>query len=134
MIQFIPEPYGRDAFGAFEAFVRSLLLADWESPDGPLRLNADLKLFDLAEADFFFNARLFLAALMEDGAPTTATGNPSRAFVAQMFERLRIPQLTRQSIQRINKVTNEQDLACCISSASSRNAQSWWRAGRNAFI
>jgi hypothetical protein len=108
MIQFIPEPYGSEAF---DAFLRSLLFADWESPDGPLRLNADLKSADLADAEFFLNARLFLAALAEeDGAPATATGNLTRVFVGQMFDHLKLTQLDRDSIRRFCKVVNEQDV------------------------
>lgn len=60
----------------FDAFWRSLLVADWEQPDGPLCLNTDLKLTDLAHADFFVNTRVFLAALAEaDGVPATATAD-----------------------------------------------------------
>jgi hypothetical protein len=88
-----------------------LLFADWESPDGPLRLNADLKSADLADAEFFFNARLFLAALAEeDGAPTTATGNLNRVFVGRMFDHLKLPQPSRDSIRHVCKVVNEQDV------------------------
>ncbi len=108
MIQFIPESYGREAF---DAFARSLLCADWESPDGPLRLNAELESADLAEAEFFLNARLFLIALAEeDGAPATATGNLNRGFVGRMFDRLKLPQVNRDSISRFCKVVNERDV------------------------
>src|SRR2546427_2754384 len=108
MIQLIPDPYGRDAF---DAFMRGLLFADWESPDGPLRLNADLKPADLADAEFFLNARLFLAALAEEnGAPATATGNLNRVFVGRMFDHLKLPQPSRDFIRRFCKVVNEQDL------------------------
>jgi hypothetical protein len=108
MIQFIPEPYGREAF---DAFLRNLLFTDWESPDSPLRLNADLKPADLADAGFFFNARLFLATLAEeDGAPATTTGNLTRVFVGQMFDRLKLPQPFRDSTRRFCKVVNEQDV------------------------
>ena len=108
MIQFIPEPYGREAF---DAFMRSLLFADWESPDSPLRLNAHLKPADLADAEFFLNARLFLAALAEeDGAPATATGNLNRVFVGRMFDQLKLTQLNRDSIRHVCKVVNEQDV------------------------
>jgi hypothetical protein len=101
MIQFIPEPYGREAS---DPFLRSLLFADWESPDSPLRLNADLKSADLADAEFFLNARLFLVALAEeDGAPATAAGNLTRVFVGQMFDHLKLPQPSRDSIRRSAK-------------------------------
>jgi hypothetical protein len=108
MIQFIPEPYGSEAF---DTFLRSLLFADWESPDGPLRLNADLKSVDLADAEFFLNARLFLVALAEeDGAPATATGDLNRVFVGQMLDYLKLTQPSRDSIRRFCKVVNEQDV------------------------
>ena len=102
------QPSGREAF---DAFSHSLLVADWERPDGPLRLNADLQLADLAGADFFVNVRLFLAALADGGgAPATATGNLNRLFVGSMFDRLKLPQPYRESIRQVCKVVNEQDL------------------------
>jgi hypothetical protein len=108
MIQFVAEPYGREGF---DAFLRSLLVADWKSIEGPLRLSSDLSLADLAEADFFFNARLFLAALAEeDGATTTATGNLNRVFVGRMFDRLKLLPPDREFTRRFCKVVNEQDV------------------------
>src|SRR6266550_3577979 len=104
MIQVIPEPGDREAF---DAFLQSLLFADWESPDSPLRLSADLELADLAKAAFFHNARLFLATLAEeDGAPATAAGKVNRAFVDRMFDHLNLPQPYRDSIRRYCKVVN----------------------------
>ena len=108
MIQFAPEPHGREAF---DAFWRSLLTSDWEQLDGPLRLNAELALSDLVKADFLINARLFLAALAEqDGAPTTATGNLSRVFAGVMLDRLRLARPYRDSVRSVCKVINEQDV------------------------
>lgn len=108
MSQFPPEPNAREVF---EAFCRSLLVADWEEPGGPLRLNADLNLADLRDADFFVNTRLFLATLAEeDGAPATATGNLNRVFVRRMFDRLKLPEAYRDSIRRVCKVINERDV------------------------
>lgn len=75
MIQFVPEPHGREAL---DAFLRRLLVADWKAPEGPLRLSADLSLADLAEADFFLNAGLFLAALMGSQRVVQA-GEPAAA-------------------------------------------------------
>src|SRR5205085_2165375 len=84
---------------------------DWTSPKGPLRLSAGLGLANLAEAEFFMNARLFLTALVEkDGAATTATGNLNRVFVGRMFDRLKLPSVSRESIRRCCKVLNEHDL------------------------
>lgn len=109
MIQFVAESGGGPE--SFDAFLRDLLVADWTSPGGPLRLSADLSLADLAEAEFFLNAHLFLNTLAEeDGAPATVTGNLNRAFVGRMFDRLEIPPISRQSIRHCCKVLNELDL------------------------
>lgn len=110
MIEFIEESRGGDEVADFLR-VRDLLLADWESPEGPLHLSAELPLSDLAGIEFFFNTRLFLAALAEgNGAPTTSTGNLNRVFVGLMFDRVKLPAVARESIRRFNKVLNEQDL------------------------
>jgi len=95
----------------FHAFWRSLLVADWEQPDGQLRLSADLKLTDFAGADFFVNTRVFLAALAEaDGVPATATGNLPRAFVRQILDRLVLSKPFRDSVFHVCKAINEQDV------------------------
>ena len=108
MIQFAPEPGN---FQAFDAFVGRLLQADWESPTGPMRFSPSLTVSDLAEAPFWQNTRLLLAALAEEqGTPATATGNLTRAFVARMFDRLAMPKRSRDSIKSVCKVVNEEDL------------------------
>ena len=99
------------AFKVLQAYCHKLVVADWRQPDGPLRLSADLKLADLVDADFFTNTRIFLGALAEsDGAPTTATGNLNRLFVHQMFETLKLSNRLRESMRKVCKVVNEQDL------------------------
>jgi hypothetical protein len=108
MIQFSPEPGSPEAF---DAFAFSLLRADWESAAGPMRFSPSLTLSDLADAAFFQNTRLFLAALAaEHGTPTTATGNLTRAFVGSLFDRLILSKISRESIRHVCKVVNEQDL------------------------
>ena len=108
MIQFAPEPGSREAF---DTFLRSLLVADWEAADGPMRFSLDLTLADLATAPFFQNARLFLAALDEaGGTPATATGNLNRVFVRQMFDRLILPGNFRDITLSVSKVLNEPDV------------------------
>jgi hypothetical protein len=108
MIQFAPEPRGREAF---DAFLRSLLVADWESATGPMRFCPSLTLADLGEAVFFQNSRRFLAALDEAGeTPATATGNLNRVFVRRMFDRLVLSQRSRESTLAVCKVLNEQDV------------------------
>ena len=108
MIQFAPEPGGREAL---DAYWRALLVADWESATGPLRFSPSLTLSDLADAAFFQNARVLLAALAEaGGTPATAIGNLNRVFVRQMFGRLTLSKPFRDSIRRVCKVVNEQDV------------------------
>ena len=93
---------------AFDAFVRRLLIAEWEQPDCPMRLNANLQLADLAGSEFFANARLFLATLAtENGTAATATGNLNRAFVIRMFDRLVLSKSYRDFHLHICKVFNE---------------------------
>lgn len=94
-----------------ENYCRRLCEADWNDPAGPLQLRPDLQPDDLLHADFLQNTRLVLNALLEQkGTPVTATGNLNRAFVGQMLHCLALPALTRESILKINKVTNETDL------------------------
>lgn len=108
MIDFAPEPCGRDAF---DAFWRSLLVSDWESATGPIRFSPSLSLPDLDDADFFQNTRVLLAAVAaENGAPATATGNLNRAFAARIFDRLTLSKHLRNSIRTVCKVVNEQDV------------------------
>ena len=108
MIQFAPEPGSPEAF---DAFAFSLLQADWESATGPMRFSPSLTLSDLADAAFFQNTRLFLAALAADqGTPATATGNLTRAFVGSLFDRLILSQTSRESIRHVCKVVNELDV------------------------
>jgi hypothetical protein len=92
-------------------YIQKLLIADWKQTDGPLRLAGDLPLSAFAEADFFNNLRVFLAALdANGGTPTTATGNLNREFVGLMFERLKLDRPYRNSIRTVCKVVNELDL------------------------
>lgn len=96
---------------SFDAFLGDLLAADWEDPKGPLSLNPELQFADLAQVGFFINVRQLLSAIDElDGAPMTATGNLNRAFVAHLFERLKLPARTRETIRKYNKVINETDV------------------------
>jgi len=108
MIQFAPEPGSREAF---DAFLRHLLAANWEAADGPMRFSPDLTLSDLADSVFLQNTRRFLAALADAGStPATVTGNLTRAFVRQMFDRLILPAHFREITPRFRKVMNEPDV------------------------
>ena len=108
MIEFAPEPGGREPLAAF---LQSLRWADWESATGPIRLSADLTLADLAEAVFFRNTRILLAALAaEEGTAATATGNLNRVFVRALFDQFTLPEPFRLMTQRGCKVINERDV------------------------
>jgi hypothetical protein len=101
-------------FSSFEntdVFLHKLLLPNWDQPECMLQLNSGLLLADVANSDFLNNTRMFLAALAENGdVPATATGNLNRKFVRSMFERLKFPQLFRESILQFSKALNETDL------------------------
>src|ERR1019366_4924140 len=108
MIQFTPEP---GVPHPFDAFVRRLLEADWESTTGPMRFSASLTLSDLADAAFLHNTRVLMAGLAaEQGTPATATGNLTRAFVGKLLDRVALPTRSRESIRAVCKVVNELDL------------------------
>jgi len=94
-----------------EGYCRSLCEANWQDPNGPLRLNRQLLIADLENADFFQNTRQFLIALQEQGhTAATATGNLNRVFVRHMLDRVALSALERKTILLVNKVLNEQDL------------------------
>lgn len=94
-----------------EEHCRKLCEADWQDPNGPLRLNRGLSSADLQNAEFFQNTRRFLLALQEQGkTAATATGNLNRVFVRQMLDRMQMTGLQRETILQVNKVLNEQDL------------------------
>lgn len=88
---------------------RTLLLEDLEGT-GVLRFSRDLTLEELQRGAFPFNARIFLTWLEEGGAaPATAAGNLKRVFVAEMLERMRLPEGFLDHLHRRNKVVNEAD-------------------------
>jgi hypothetical protein len=108
MIRFAPEPGSREDF---DAFLRSLLVADWNAAAGPMRFSPGLAPSDLAESPVLQNPRRFLAALEPaGGTAATATGNLTRAFVRQMFDRLILPERFREMTLHVSKVLNEQDV------------------------
>ena len=91
--------------------LKSLYDADWEDERGAIRFSADIKLAELARAEVFHNARIFLNALLEEGGTaTTATGNLTRAFVGRVLGRLQLESRYVQSLRSVCKVINEQDV------------------------
>lgn len=96
---------------AINAFLQSLLVADWENAAGPVRFGSDLRADELKSAFFFQNLRSLLLGLDESGGTAaTATGNLNRAFVEQLFGKLILSKPFRESIVRYTKVLNERDL------------------------
>jgi hypothetical protein len=96
---------------ALNRHLKSLYDADWEDPRGVIRFSADVKLDELARADIFHNARIFLNALLEaDGTAATATGNLTRAFVSSVCDRLRLVPNYLQIRRSYCKAINEQDI------------------------
>jgi hypothetical protein len=92
-------------------FLSELLRADWAQTDGPLRLRADLPLAELERASHFQNARTLLQMLVEEnGAPATAAGKLTRSFAGRMLEVMHMPDISRESTRRFNRVINEADV------------------------
>lgn len=110
MIPSQPTPYGV-LLEVLNSYLKSLYDADWEDPRGVIRFNADLKLVELARAEIFHNARIFLSTLLEEGGtPTTATGNLTREFVGQVIDRLQLPPNYLKTTRSVCKVINEQNV------------------------
>jgi len=62
-----------------------------------MRFSPGLAPSDLAESRFLQNARRFLAALEQaGGTAATAAGNLNRVFVRKMFDRLILPERSRE--------------------------------------
>ena len=82
----------------------------WDEPFS-IRLNDSLTAAQLCDARFFTNARVLLEALSDSGgAPTTAKGNLTRAFVAGLLDRLAWAPGYLESIRGVNRVINETDV------------------------
>lgn len=111
----IVERYNRkpqaDLGGLSPVQVSRLVHSDWVSQDSAIRLNSKLTLEELEGARILVNARLFLAAVLEEsGIKATATGNLTRKFVEGMLDRMALPDGYAESVRAVNKVINEEDL------------------------
>jgi hypothetical protein len=94
-----------------QRYVTALLTADWDNPAGPLRLNNNLALPELAHSPFFLNARCLLRVLgAAGGTPSTTAGNLNRAFVWRMFGLMALHNEYRESFRHHYKALNEQEL------------------------
>ncbi len=89
--------------------VMALLDADWLG-EGPIRLNVDLTLDDLADSLVLPNARIVMGHMAADeGVGLTASGNFKRSFVKQMTQEFRWPGFGRERVYDLNMVLNEPD-------------------------
>jgi hypothetical protein len=110
MIPNLLTPFGV-SLDTLNRHLKSLYDADWEDPRGAICFSADVKLDELACADVFHNAHIFLNALLEaDGTAATATGNLTRAFVSSVCDRLRLATNSLQIRRSHCKAINEQDI------------------------
>jgi hypothetical protein len=76
-----------------------------------LVLNEQVTLLDLASSELFRNARHTLISIQEMGvAKATATGAFNRKFATQMFSGFVIDEVRRESLTRLNKVFNQNDV------------------------
>jgi hypothetical protein len=83
----------------------------WWAEPFPIRLEPNLSFEQVGRTQFFHNVRAFLQAVDEwEGAPTTAKGNLTRAFVAHMLEVLTLPSDYLVMIRKVCKVINESDV------------------------
>lgn len=86
------------------------LLREGIEKNSHLRFSSDLDLEEAEKGRFFFNARTFLTRLDEtDGAGATVAGNLKRVVVAEMLERMRLPEGYVRNLRWMNKVVNERD-------------------------
>jgi hypothetical protein len=101
-----------------------------------IRIANDLSADESAGSAVTRNTLILLRQAIERGGlPLTATGNLSRAVVAEMRGLIERPHYDQADAFRLQKVINEPDFLPCMSSASSRrqplwsarSAAGWWR-------
>lgn len=90
--------------------VARLIYADWNSPEGAVRVDETLPLEELAGVALLANARTFLRALLEAGGTrATQTGNLNRRFVARLVEAFVWPEGELEILEYSSRL-NETDL------------------------
>ena len=83
----------------------------WWADPFPIRLEPNLSFEDIGQTPFLHNVRAFLRTADEfEGAPTTAKGNLTRAFVGHMLDLLALPPGRPEMIRQVCKVINESDV------------------------
>ena len=83
----------------------------WWADPFPIRLEAELSFEQVGQTQFLHNVRAFLQAVDDfEGAPTTAKGNLTRAFVAHMLDLLALRPGYLEMMRQVCKVINESDV------------------------
>jgi len=83
----------------------------WWAEPFPIRLEPNLSFEQVGHTQFLHDVRAFLQAVEEwEGAPTTAAGNLTRAFVEHMLERLSLKPGYLAMMRQVCKVINESDI------------------------
>lgn len=87
-----PARYHPSSPAELERYVRWLQRPDWNEPEFPMKLRADLPVAEVAETRLLNQTRLFLKLMAEEGsAPLTPAGYLKRAYVARMIEQMEWP-------------------------------------------
>ena len=80
------------------------------SPDGPMHIQKGLSADELSGSSILKNALALLqAGATPDGLKVTATGNLTRAVVAQFLDTISLPGFSKDNMFHFNKVINEPD-------------------------
>jgi hypothetical protein len=84
--------YHPSSVAELERYVRWLQRPDWNEPEFPMKLRADLPVAELTDIRLLNQTRLFLRLMAEAGsAPLTPGGYLKRAYVARMIEQMEWP-------------------------------------------
>jgi len=84
--------YHPPSMSELERYVRLLQRPDWNEPDFPMQLKADLPVAEVADTRLLNQTRLFLKLLAENhSAPLTPGGYLKRAYVTKMIEQMEWP-------------------------------------------
>ena len=123
-------------------FESLLALRHEPSIQSAIQIANDLSVGEIAGSPVARNTLILLRQAIEHGGlPLTATGNLSRAVVAEMCKLIEWPDYDQADAFRFNKVINEPDFLPFMSFVSSLKRQlwcasgggSWWQCSRTTF-
>ena len=100
-----------------------------------IRIANDLSVGETAASPLARNTLILLRQAIERGGlPLTATGNLSRATVAEMCKFIEWPDYDRADAFRLKKVINEPDFCRCMSFVSSLKRQLWCASSAGSWL